>query len=58
MKNNNFAYVLHKQCNNEIFFIYLPVLLGHLLVKLFGVYLTPLVYNAAFLLAHDKDVQH
>jgi len=39
-------------------FIYLHVSMGHLFVKLIGVNLTPLVYNAAFLLAHDKDVQH
>jgi len=39
-------------------FIHLHVSLGHLFTKLLGVNLTPLVYNAAFLLAHDKDVQH
>ena len=32
----------------KFFFIYLHVLLGHLLVKLLGVNLTPLVYDAAF----------
>jgi len=32
--------------------------MGHLFVKLLGMNLTPLVYNAAFLLAHDKDVEH
>ena len=48
MKNYNFVYVVRKQCNNEIFFIIdLHVSLGHLLVKLLGVNLTPLVYNAA-----------
>ena len=47
MKNINFVYVVRKQCNNEVFFIYLHVFLGHLLVKLLGVNLTPLVYDAA-----------
>ena len=51
MKNYNFVYVVHKQCNNEIFFIYLHVSLGHLLVKLLGVNLTPLVYDAAFFIS-------
>ena len=46
MKNINFVYVVPKQCNNEVFF-YLHVFLGHLLVKLLGVNLTPLVYDAA-----------
>jgi len=39
-------------------FIYLYVLLGHLFVKVLWVNLTPLVGNVAFLLAHDKGVQH
>ena len=33
------------------FFIYLHVSLGHLLVKLLGVNLTPLVYDAAFFIS-------
>ena len=39
-------------------FIHLHVSLGHLFVKLLGVNLTIVVYNAAFILAHDKGVQH
>ena len=50
--------MVRKQCNNEVFFVYLHVLLSHLFVKLLGVNLTPPVYDAAFLLAHDKDIQH
>ena len=51
MKNNNFVYVVHKQCNTDIVFIFLHVSLGHLLVKLLGVILTPLVYDAAFFIS-------
>ena len=48
IKNVNLVYVVRKQCNNKVFFIQLLVSLGHLLIKLLGVNLTPLVYDAAF----------
>ena len=51
MKNIDFVYVVCKQCNNEVFYIYLRASLGHLLVKLLGVNLTPLVYDAAFFIS-------
>ena len=58
MKNYNFVYVVRKQCNDEIFLFIYMFHLGHLLAKLLGISLTPMIYDAAFLLAHDKDVQH
>ena len=42
----------------RILFIYLHILLGQLVVEMLGVNLTPLVYDGAFLLAHEKDVPH
>ena len=57
IKNINYLFVACKQCNIEVFFDYLHVPLDYLFVKLLGINLTPLVYDAIFLLAHDKDVQ-
>ena len=53
---------MDKKINLHLWYVSRAIIKYFLFIRMFRMFssvnLTPLVYDAAFLLAHDKDVQH